>query len=243
MPQYNLKTLKQGDVLDLEHATFVVDELDDNDNEYPISLHLSTIKSVDYEPLEADPYGIKFTAVGTSWWVHVDNLSDFGITDTEVAPTTGYNLDTLKVGDIVKTPHAEFKVEYVSPNRGIEMQLCLRLTSILSTKYTPLDAGANSHKAGLWLFNTVGDSYYLMREALHDFGISVDRDIDLYNLPAPFYPEQGEEYYSITLMGVIGFVAHFTNASVITDGNCFRTEEDAQAWLNAMRTRRGPRKG
>jgi hypothetical protein len=244
MQQYNLKTLKVGDVLDLKHATFVVDDIDHDDIEYPISLRLSTIKSADYKSLTADPHGAKFDTVGTSWWLHVGNLSDFGVTDHEVAPTTGYNLDTLKVGDIVKTPHAEFEVEYVYPTAD-KYPLSLRLKSILSCKYKPLDAAANTHKPGKWFFNTVGDSYYLMHEALPDFGISTnlpEADIGLNDLPAPFYPEHDEEYYSITLTGITGSVARFTDASVITEGNCFRTEEDAQAWLDAMRSRRGPKK-
>lgn len=242
MPQYNLKTLKQGDVLDLKHATFVVDELDLADTEAPIKLKLSKIKSNKYEPLSADSGGnYMFEECDEVWWIGADTLSDFGITESKVAPTTNYNLDTLKVGDIVKTPHAEFEVEYVSTNRDTEMPVCLRLKSILSCKYKPLDAGANSHKAGLWLFNTVGDSYYVSREALPDFGISTD-DIDFDSLPAPFYPEQGEEYYSITLWGVTGSVARFIDASVINEGNCFRTQKDARAWLDAMKSRRGPRK-
>ena len=174
MPQYNLKTLKEGDIIDLEHATFVVNKIDDNENEYPVSLRLSTIKSVSYKPLEADPNGVKFETLDTEWWIHADYLNDFGITASEAVPTTNYNLDTLKVGDIVKTPYAEFEVEYMPINHDIEYPLCLRLKSILSCKYTPLDAAANTHKAGLWLFNTVGNSYYVMREALPDFGIGVD---------------------------------------------------------------------
>ena len=242
MPQYNLKTLKQGDVLDLEHATFVVDELDLADTEAPIKLKLSKIKSNKYEPLSADSEGnYMFEECDEVWWIGADTLSDFGITESKVAPTTNYNLDTLKVGDIVETPHAEFGVEYISTDIDTDYPLCLRLKSILSCKYKPLDAAANTHKAGTWLFDTVGDSYYVSREALPDFGISTD-DIDFDSLPAPFWPKHDDTYYSITLMGVTGSVAHFTDASVITEGNCFRTEEDAQAWLDAMRSRRGPKK-
>ena len=242
MPQYNLKTLKQGDVLDLKHATFVVDKLDLADTEAPIRLKLSKIKSIKYEPLSADSGGnYMFEECDEVWWIGADTLSDFGITESKVAPTTNYNLDTLKVGDIVKTPHAEFEVEHISTDIDTEYPLSLRLKSILSTKYNPLDAAANTHKSGTWLFDTVGGSYYVSREALPDFGISTD-DIDFDSLPARFYPEQGEEYYSITLWGVTGSVARFIDASVINEGNCFRTEKDAQAWLDAMRSRRGPRK-
>ncbi|WP_109092213.1 hypothetical protein [Aggregatibacter kilianii] len=246
MTQYNLKDLKVGDILDLEHATFVVDGLDSNDDVRPICLSLTLIKSSKYTPLTADTeQHCVFDSIGTEWWVNVDFLGNFNITDadadTEDVPTTYYSLDTLKVGDTVKTEHAEFTVEYVGYNT--ETPLCLRLESILSCKYKPLDAAANTHKAGLWLFDTVGNSYYVSREALPDFGINVDRDIDLNNLPKPFWPKHDDTYYSITLTGVTGSVARFTDASVITKGNCFRTEEDAQAWLNAMRSRRGPRKG
>nr|DAW72837.1 MAG TPA: hypothetical protein [Caudoviricetes sp.] len=260
MPQYDLKDLKEGDTIDLKHATFVVDKLDSNDDVRPICLRLTSIKSTRYTPLTADTERhCVFDSIGTEWWVYVDFLGNFNITDADAdadvdadaedVPTTYYSLDTLKRGDTVKTEHAEFKVEHVSSNRSTEMPLCLRLTSILSTKYTPLDAGANSHKAGLWLFDTVGNSYYLMREALHDFGIgpewgnNEDRSVDLKDLPEPFWPKQGEAYYSITLTGITGSEARFTDASVVNEGNCFRTRQDAQAWLDAMRNRRGPRKG
>lgn len=56
-------------------------------------------------------------------------------------------------------------------------------------------------------------------------------------LPKPFKPKQGETYYSITPdgEGVDTMHANRLDHSSILNGNCFRTFEDAQAWLDAMK--------
>lgn len=57
-------------------------------------------------------------------------------------------------------------------------------------------------------------------------------------LPKPFKPKEGEEYYSIG--GYHNGLVVKMRANCMTDisilsGNCFRTEPDAQAWLDAMK--------
>jgi hypothetical protein len=56
-------------------------------------------------------------------------------------------------------------------------------------------------------------------------------------LPKPFKPKQGETYYSITQYseGVDTMHANRLDHGSILNGNCFRTESDAQAWLDAMK--------
>lgn len=56
-------------------------------------------------------------------------------------------------------------------------------------------------------------------------------------LPKPFKPKQGETYYSITPdgEGVDTMHANRLDHSSILNGNCFRTFEDAQALLDAMK--------
>ena len=56
-------------------------------------------------------------------------------------------------------------------------------------------------------------------------------------LPKPFKPKEGEVYYSITQdgEGVSRMHAIRLDHGSILNGNCFRTESDAQAWLDAMK--------
>lgn len=56
-------------------------------------------------------------------------------------------------------------------------------------------------------------------------------------LPKPFKPKQGEAYYSITYTneGVGKMHANRLDHGSILNGNCFRSESDAQAWLDAMK--------
>ena len=60
-------------------------------------------------------------------------------------------------------------------------------------------------------------------------------------LPKPFKPKQGETYYSITPdgEGVDTMHANRLDHSSILNGNRFRTFEDAQAWLDAMKNALG----
>ena len=60
-------------------------------------------------------------------------------------------------------------------------------------------------------------------------------------LPKPFKPKQSEIYYSITQdgEGVDRMHAIRLDHGSILNGNCFRTESDAQAWLNAMKSALG----
>lgn len=56
-------------------------------------------------------------------------------------------------------------------------------------------------------------------------------------LPKPFKPKQDEIYYSISDLYIKPEknVARCLDAASIKIGNCFRKEEDAQAWIDAMK--------
>ena len=60
-------------------------------------------------------------------------------------------------------------------------------------------------------------------------------------LPKPFKPKRGEIYYSITQYskGVERMHVIRLDHGGILNGNCFRTESDAQAWLDAMKNALG----
>ena len=58
-------------------------------------------------------------------------------------------------------------------------------------------------------------------------------------LPKPFKPEQGQEFYFSSMDGKL-IVSHFDKNSALdcslkSYGKCFRTSEDAKAWLDAMK--------
>lgn len=57
-------------------------------------------------------------------------------------------------------------------------------------------------------------------------------------LPKPFKPKEGEVYYSIGGYHngtIVKMHANCMTDISILNGNCFRTESDAQAWLDAMK--------
>lgn len=79
----------------------------------------------------------------------------------------------------------------------------------------------------------------------------IDRDSDIIGmyeeptptitvtLPIPFKPKVGEQYFYIGGLNSMVSEGNFNNGIfeklAISAGFCFRTEEDAQAWLNAMK--------
>ena len=60
-------------------------------------------------------------------------------------------------------------------------------------------------------------------------------------LPKPFKPKEGEVYYSIGGYhdGIDEMRANCMTHISILSGNCFRTESDVQAWLDAMKNALG----
>lgn len=64
-----------------------------------------------------------------------------------------------------------------------------------------------------------------------------EEPIKLEDLPKPFIPKQGEKYYSISpdYMRPEYKYANCLNHYSIQNGNCFKTEEDAQKWIDFMK--------
>lgn len=64
-----------------------------------------------------------------------------------------------------------------------------------------------------------------------------EMEITSVGLPKPFIPKKGEKYYSITPAydrPKEHFTMNLKHPSILS-GNCFRTEQDAQKWLDFMK--------
>ena len=64
------------------------------------------------------------------------------------------------------------------------------------------------------------------------------KETELVDLPKPFIPKQGQKYYSVS-PDYDEPECHFANYlkhPSIKNGNCFKTEEDAQKWIDFMKS-------
>ena len=71
-------------------------------------------------------------------------------------------------------------------------------------------------------------------------GMYEEPKINIEDLPKPFKPKDDEEYFYIN-GGVIECESEFCSSSIFDvtaakRGNCFRTREDAQKWLDFMKS-------
>lgn len=82
---------------------------------------------------------------------------------------------------------------------------------------------------------------YEANESVHDIiGMWEEPKINIEDLPKPFKPKDSDQYYYIN-GGVIKHEGEFWDSSSFgitasEKGNCFRTEEDAQKWLDFMKS-------
>ena len=69
-------------------------------------------------------------------------------------------------------------------------------------------------------------------------GMWEEPKISIEDLPKPFYPEENEEYWVISpdYKEPQKYFARNLNHYSVQHGNCFRTEADAQKWLNFMKS-------
>ena len=78
-------------------------------------------------------------------------------------------------------------------------------------------------------------------------GIESDRDIigmweepkiSVEDLPKPFKPEFGERFYYVYGSRIENLILNINSydEELIDSGNCFRTKEDAQKWLDFMKS-------
>lgn len=66
------------------------------------------------------------------------------------------------------------------------------------------------------------------------------KQISIEDLPKPFYPEESSDYFYI-LDGKVICNSNYYNNNIISrqraiNGQCFRTREDAQKWLDFMKS-------
>lgn len=69
-------------------------------------------------------------------------------------------------------------------------------------------------------------------------GMWEEPKISIEDLPKPFYPEENEEYWVISpdYKEPQKYFARNLNHYSVQHGNCFRTEADAQKWLDFMKS-------
>lgn len=67
-----------------------------------------------------------------------------------------------------------------------------------------------------------------------------DVEITTVGLPKPFTPKRGEKYFSVSPdynRPEEHYANYLTHPSIL-NGNCFRTEEDAQKWIDFMKSKK-----
>ena len=64
------------------------------------------------------------------------------------------------------------------------------------------------------------------------------KQISIEDLPKPFKPKFGERFYYVYGCRIENLILNINSydEELIESGNCFRTREDAQAWLDAMKS-------
>ena len=61
--------------------------------------------------------------------------------------------------------------------------------------------------------------------------------ISIEDLPKPFHPEIGDEFFYLSV-GTVQYCSFYSdiNAGLMRNGQCFSTREDAQKWLDFMKS-------
>lgn len=82
-----------------------------------------------------------------------------------------------------------------------------------------------------------GTSSYCMNNII---GMWKDPKISIEDLPKPFYPEESNDYFYIS-DGKVNynlFHSKYSESSmqIVRNGQCFRKEEDAQKWIDFMKS-------
>lgn len=68
-------------------------------------------------------------------------------------------------------------------------------------------------------------------------GMWEEPKIGIEDLPNPFRPEIGDEFFYLSV-GTVQYCSFYSdlNADLMRNGQCFKTKEDAQKWLNLMKS-------
>lgn len=66
------------------------------------------------------------------------------------------------------------------------------------------------------------------------------KQISIEDLPKPFHPEIGDEFFYLSV-GTVQYCSFYSdiNADLMRNGQCFSTREDAQKWLDFMKSMMG----
>nr|DAI51776.1 MAG TPA: hypothetical protein [Caudoviricetes sp.] len=89
-------------------------------------------------------------------------------------------------------------------------------------------------------WNVLGIAKYRATREYDIIGMWEEPKISIEDLPKPFKPKEGDEYFYIN-GGIIDYNGEFWNSSDFNiktskRGGCFRTKEDAQKWLDFMKS-------
>lgn len=122
-----------------------------------------------------------------------------------------------RIPDEYKYPDAE-EVEYKLRGMTITKEGCIRDASeswTLEGRYNTDNAYDNNDIIAMW----------------------EEPKISIEDLPKPFRPEIGDEFFYLSA-GVVKYCSFYSdvNADLMRGGQCFRTEEDAQKWLDFMKS-------
>ena len=68
-------------------------------------------------------------------------------------------------------------------------------------------------------------------------GMWEEPKIGIEDLPNPFRPEIGDEFFYLSV-GTVKYCSFYSdlNADLMRNGQCFKTKEDAQKWLDFMKS-------
>ena len=82
---------------------------------------------------------------------------------------------------------------------------------------------------GSWVSNSV-DEFDII-------GMWEEPKISIEDLPKPFKPDIGDEFFYLSV-GTVQYCSFYSdiNADLMRNGQCFSTREDAQKWINFMKS-------
>lgn len=86
-------------------------------------------------------------------------------------------------------------------------------------------------------WNVLGIAKYRATREYDIIGMWEEPKISIEDLPKPFRPEIGDEFFYLSV-GTVQCCSFYSdlNADLMRNGQCFKTKEDAQKWLNFMKS-------
>lgn len=86
-------------------------------------------------------------------------------------------------------------------------------------------------------WNVLGIAKYRATREYDIIGMWEEPKISIEDLPKPFKPHIGDEFFYLSV-GTVQCCSFYSdlNADLMRNGQCFKTKEDAQKWLNFMKS-------